>query len=760
MAIYYGSNPVSVNTIVEKPVYVEVPEGSTIEDMSTSNTVAISPEQFEQLQDGIGYRVSDYVQRTIPQMISRLHQSYFVNRSHNLFPNFQSQQWIRPQGWPNLDSLNLQMSGDDYIYMTYDNTNDRAAIAWHIEKVTNGQNINVTIGHISNGTYTPIETITGTSNNYVRWLTDTDDDYPVVRITGDIKVCYSYNVTNNGVTQYYRRQPVLERIAYVPHLTTFCTSYSTNAWGMFTLQREKIGNGDGTALTSLYYAWAYCRELEDLDISNLRTPNITSLVATFVQNYKLNELDLHHLIVKKVTNMDSLFSTCKALRKLDLTTWETNALTNMNNLFTGCLSLYEIKGIESFNTTNVTTMASTFANCRSLTNLDLTYWNTAKVTSLASCFNGCYSINELNLSTWDISKVTNMSSTFLYCYNLKRIKLTGTTGILTSIYSIFSNCWALETIDAQVLQITSACKDMCYAFSNCWSVKTLNVTGWDVSGLSSNNNCGHSIFNNCYSLENIIGIESFRFQHANSMTNMFANCYSLKNLNLSNWTVSNTTSLASAFTNCYSLTSLNVSSWDVSNCTTLASMFSGCISLTTVGNISNWDTSKCTTIAGMFRYCYSLKEFPAIQTWDLSLVTSIDSIFSECYSFKSVTWTNVSLPVCTNMNQIFRYDYNLKYANLSGWSIPSVANNTSYYHTFGDCQVLRDIIGFPIPSTYTNLGFQNCENLSYTSLLTIVNSLPQVTGTHTLRIPALSLNLLDATEKAIATNKGWTLANS
>ena len=188
-------------------------------------------------------------------------------------------------------------------------------------------------------------------------------------------------------------------------------------------------------------------------------------------------------------------------------------------------------------------------------------------------------------------------------------------------------------------------------------------------------------------------------------------------------------------------------------------MFNNCNSLTTIGNVSNWNTSNCTAMNSMFRYCRALKEIPPIQTWDLSKVTTLDSIFSECSALETVTWTNVNLPLCTNIAQLFRYDYNLKYANLSGWNMPSVANNSAY-HTFGDCTTLQDLIGFPIPSTYTNLGFQNCENLSYNSLLTIVNALPTVTGTHTLRINALSLNLLSTEEKAIATNKNWTLANS
>ena len=760
MAIYKGRDFIGVNTIAEKKVYVEVPEGSTIDDMSDSNTVAISSREYAELNDAVGYRVGDYSERTISQMVEKMKQEYFHSRNFNTFSNYQNRQWVRPQGWPDLDSLNLQMEGDDFIYMTYDNTRGRAAIAQHIETIKNGTPITVTIGHITNGTYIVDKTITGTSNNYVYWFTNEDDDYPVVRITGDIFRCYSYGVVIDGATQYFRRQPILERIAYIPHLDCF-TNGSSYAWGQQTLQREKINNGDGIALKSLYNAWTYCRDLEDLDITGIKTPNVTNMEGTFRQLLKLTELDLRHFNVEKVTTFNGLFYGCRALQKLNLLGWNTLAVTNMGGMFTDCYSLTEIKGLENIKTDKVTNFSSLFSNCRSIKSLNLTNWNTGNVTTLYGCFNSCYSLIELDLSYWNVNKVTNLSTSFNACYSLKRINFSGwQTGTLTSIYSFFGNCQSLKYIDTSWLNVTSACTDICYAFQNCWSVKELNLNAWDLSGIPDTNNRCHDVFAGCYSVKRITGIENWNCHSANSMTGMFSGCYLLEELNISNWNMSYATNLSNFFANCYNLRQLNLSSWQPSNCVNFSGMFSGCYSLTTMGNISNWNTSNATNMANMFRYCYSLTEFPPIQNWNFSKVTTISGMFSECTSLNSVTWTNINLPLCTSIETLFRYDYNLKYANLSGWTIPSVVNSASYYHTLGDCWALRDVIGFPIPSAYLNIGFQNCENLSHESLLRIFNALPQVTGTHTIRIPAMTLNTLTTEEKAIATNKNWTLANS
>ena len=748
MSVYLGNQKVSFN-----PVFGE---------LMGEDTIVIQPEQAAELKDAVAYRVGDYSNRTVAQMITDAKKPYFITHDTKITNSAQSA-WTRPAAWPDLDSLNLQMSGSDYIYMTYDNTGGRAAVALHIEKVSNGTNIAVAVGHIANGAYVVDSTITGSSNNYVKWLTASDGDYPVVRVTGDIKFCYCYGVTSDGATQAFDRQPFVERIAYIPHLTYIIgdnTNYSSRRWGSRFLQREKIGNGDGSALVSLYYAYSYCSDLQSLDLSNLYTPNVTNCANAFFQCEQLRNLDLRHWNVSKLQSLSSCFYNCYNLQTINLSGWQTNALTNLNYCFYGCVSLQAIIGLEDLNVTKVTALGSTFYNLRSISSLDLSNWTTGNITSLASTFSTCVNILELDLSGFHMSTVTNMASAFQSCASLKRIKITSATGTVTNFSNAFYDCRSLQEIDMSKFPVTSSCTNVYQAFCNCHSIKELDLTNWNVSGVTGTGNVSSALFSNCYGLEKIIGISNWTWNATNSLASCFNNCYSLRDLDVSGWSVNNITSFASCFNNCRSLKSLNLSSWTPSNCTDFSAMFNSCHSLETVGDISNWNTSKVTTMATMFRYNYSMRAFPSIQNWDFAKVKSMDSMFDNCWNLQSVTWKNISLPVCTTIAQLFRYNYNLKYADLSGWTVSAVTNTTSYYHTLGNCWRLETVVGFPIPSTYTNIGFQDCSCLSYTSLMTIVNALPTVTSTHTLRIPAVSLNLLNSTEKAIATGKGWTLANS
>lgn len=809
MAIYLGDKYAGINNLR----IVHESESGEWEPEIPDDRIILTPGEFESLQDAVGYRVGDYVQRNIQQMQQKLKEKYFVNFNLNMHIGQNTlQTWARPEEWPDLDSLNLQMSGNDYIYMTYDLTRtDVAAVALHIEYVKNGTPITCTIGHIINGTYIVDDTITGTNNNYVYWFNNYSNNYPVIRILGDITYCYMYSVTNaNGQIQQYRKQPIVERIAYIPHLIKFCTSYSTNAWTSFYLEHDKIGNGDGTALTSLYYTWAYGRNLRKLDIANLYTPNVTSLDTCFYQCWHLTgTLDLKHWNVSKVTSLYYAFSQLRYIECIDLTGWDTTKVTTMAYLFTYNWALREIKGIANFNTNNCTSFNNLFFECLSLQSLNLTQWNTSKITNLAGTFSSCYSLISLKLSNWNVENVTTLNSTFSNCwsleelnlhnwhpikvthfgatfnscYNLKKLDISNWAhGTLTTVSTMFYACRSLQELDISNIHVTSACISIYSMFSGCWSLKKLHFPNdWDVSGLDQSNNTANSMFANCYSLEELTGISNWQFNLRNSLGAMFSGCYSLKNLDLNNWKVNTITSFANMFDYCYSLENLNISGWniqsatnlsamfrccfhlkyldlsqwDLSNCTNLSSMFSSCYSLINVGNLSNWNTSKVTTFADLFYNCRSLKEIKGLSNWDVSKATTVTEIFYNCRMLTELKIENWNLAACTNINSLVRDMHNLKTLSLKNWSIPKITAAPSYFCT-GNYTL--ENIEYTLPIAY-NHSYNSCELLSHESLLTILNNLPSVSTTRTLNLTTININSLTTAEKQIATNKGWTLAN-
>ena len=98
------------------------------------------------------------------------------------------------------------------------------------------------------------------------------------------------------------------------------------------------------------------------------------------------------------------------------------------------------------------------------------------------------------------------------------------------------------------------------------------------------------------------------------MGSMFANCSSLTDLmGLHEWDTSSVTYMSSMFANCSSLTSLDLSSWNVRSVEGFENMFYNCSKLTTIGDLSGW--CACLMMGGMFYNCSVLTA--DCSSWDL-----------------------------------------------------------------------------------------------------------------------------------------------
>ena len=801
-----------MNTMRPVYSYIEVPEGQTINDINGLNSVTMTKDQYDEVNERSNILTGKFGAKGVEELIDQLEvdRGVIVDLDVDVRPNPET--WVRPQDWPNLDSLGLLDDGtqDDYIYMTYDANAEISAVALHIEKITNGTDITCTLGHITNGEYVPDETITGNSNNYLYWFDGQYPyDYPVVRVTGDIKCCYTYTVTNSNSQQLnFRQQKILERIAYIPHATQLANSTS-NGWGTFSLKRDKVSNGDGTALTTLYYAWSYCRELLSLDISHLYTPNTTNIACAFIQCYRLSgTMDLRHWSVAKVTAMNSMFSYCLNLDYINLTGWNTEKVSNISNMFEYCHKLKIVYGIEDFKTNLCTSFAGLFLDNLYLRALDLSKWNTEKLTGLNSTFYNCFTLKTLNVSTWDTSKVTNINGTFYYCYSLQDLDLSSwsiplvtnfantfngckslrrlnlnhwtSNDKITTIGNAFSNCNNLEELYIENIILTSKCTMIYQLFYNCFRLKQLDLNpNWDLSGLSNSSSQASGVFQNCYSLKKITGTKNWKFYFTNAFTSVFANCWSLEEVDVSGWKVDTITSFANMFDYCYSLKVIDVSGWtptastsfsamfryclhlktiDIStwvapNCTSYANMFDNCRSLVSCGDLSNLNTSKVTTTQSMFAGCWSLTSLTGLSNWDMQKVTNISYMFQYCEALKSLSISNWNLAACTTIAYTFAHMRNLETLDLYNWSIPKVATVTQCFYYLYNLKTIVHTLPLAIAHTYTH-----CENISHQSVLNIISALPTVSKSTTVTINAMANNQLTAAERAVATAKGWTVA--
>ena len=80
----------------------------------------------------------------------------------------------------------------------------------------------------------------------------------------------------------------------------------------------------------------------------------------------------------------------------------------MGNVFKDCINLRNIKIGSNFITKKVAMMSRMFANCTSLSSLDLSNFDTAQVTTMEQMFKGCTELVNLRISQFKGVKLVTM----------------------------------------------------------------------------------------------------------------------------------------------------------------------------------------------------------------------------------------------------------------------------------------------------------------------------------------------------------------
>lgn len=201
----------------------------------------------------------------------------------------------------------------------------------------------------------------------------------------------------------------------------------------------------------------------------------------------------------------------------------------------------------------------------------------------------------------------------------------------------------------------------------------------------------------------------------------------------------NVTNMNRVFEGCSNLTEIPL--LNTSKAESMPGMFYSCSALTTIPQL---DTSKVVDTLGMFNGCTNLTSIPLLDT---SNVTNMNYMFNDCTSLTTIPQLNTSK--VTSMQYMFSECNAL--TTVPALDVSGVASLT---RTFYNCTNLKSIL-------MTNIGAD--LNISYSTkferedLLVILNNLKTVTSTKTLTMGATNLAKLTEEDKAIATNKGWTL---
>ena len=204
--------------------------------------------------------------------------------------------------------------------------------------------------------------------------------------------------------------------------------------------------------------------------------------------------------------------------------------------------------------------------------------------------------------------------------------------------------------------------------------------------------------------------------------------------------VSNGTNFFAAWDGCRVLTTFPT--LDLSNGTDFSQAWYDCQSLTEFPLL---DVSKGTNFRSAWNTCNALTEFPAL---DLSSGTNFEGAWKDCRALTTIPQLDMSNGTnfintwngCSALTTIGQLD---------------LSNGTDFTYAWLYCENLTNLGGFG--AIKENIDLYASSKLTVDSIMNVINQAATVTG-KTMTFGYNNLIKLTDEQKAVATNKGWTLA--
>ena len=289
----------------------------------------------------------------------------------------------------------------------------------------------------------------------------------------------------------------------------------------------------------------------------------------------------------------------------------------------------------------------------------------------------------------DLSNCNYSPRKYIYSTSLKAAVITGVTNKIKDMESMFENCTSLTDLSGLETWDTSNIEKMEYMFKNCSSLTDLSLLeNWDITKANKLWN----MFQGCSSLEDISALANWDTSHLTSVASMFSRCSSLEDISaLANWDTSHVKNMSGMFGSCSSLEDISaLANWDTSHLTSVGGIFSGCSSLVDISALAGWDTSKVSSLGDLVSYCSSLISLSGLENWDTSKVESMLGAFRGCSSLVDISaLANWDTSKVETMWVVFENCSSL--VDISALAIWDTYKVTGMRYMFSGCSSLKDI---------------------------------------------------------------------
>lgn len=389
-----------------------------------------------------------------------------------------------------------------------------------------------------------------------------------------------------------------------------------------------------TGITSLGSCFWRASNINDPNISNWDVSNVTNMNQTFYQATNFNQ-SLDKWNTSKVTNMQNMFTTCTAFQGQGLENWNVSGVTVMSDMFSTCPNFNANLG--SWDVRSLTTAPTMFNGCSSFIGSGLSNWQPRLAGIAQNMFLNCTRFGSgisLNLSNWNISGVTSFASMFNGCSSLTNLTISGWRGANGCVHTSQFQSANISGSYLPDWKITSGntCVSM---FSTCNLSSVSGLDTWNTSGITNAQSMfGFSTFN-----ANTSNIGDWDTSNITNMQSMFQS--SNFNQDIPKWNISKCTTFFNMFLNNTSFNG-STSGWNFASGSNCAGMFQSTTAFSGNG-LEYWNVTGITNLNLSFSYLSNANATSVaskISGWNLCNCTDMGNIFFFC-NISSGTYDNL-----------------------------------------------------------------------------------------------------------------------
>lgn len=223
-----------------------------------------------------------------------------------------------------------------------------------------------------------------------------------------------------------------------------------------------------------------------------------------------------------VTSMSGMFKDCK-VKHLDLSSLRTHNVTDFSDMFCSCNDLIDLN-VDGFDTSKAKDFHGMFQGCIKLTQLNVKHFKVDNVLHMSCLFSRCLRLKVINLGSWDFSQVSDANEMFAYCEKLEKIIANFNFKMIKEMAFMFCYCTKLSKVDLSHSDLSHVF-DFGYTFFKCEGLKDIRFSQgvWQKAKLTL------SMFDNCKALERL-NLPDVILNDVIRSYAMFDDCDSLKEI--------------------------------------------------------------------------------------------------------------------------------------------------------------------------------------------------------------------------------------